>query len=209
LATGPTATIARPRAAYRRPDNRPAAATPEETRAAIAHLARQLLDLDEGQLSEHERTIIQRAVKRLAVSRDIGLDFTRDLSLGQRLADRVAAIGGSWAFIAGFVLVLLSWVVVNAVILADGAFDPFPFILLNLCLSILAAIQGPIILMAQNRAAARDRLMARHDYEVNLKAEIEIAALHAKIDAIRASELRTLCERVEAFDAKARKGAPP
>jgi uncharacterized membrane protein len=176
---------------------------PDEARAAIADLARQLLDLDEGELSRHERTIIQRAVKRLAVSRDVGLDFSRDLTFGQQLADQVAAIGGSWAFIIGFGLVLLAWIVINGILLATRAFDPYPFILLNLCLSIVAAVQGPIILMSQNRAAARDRLMARHDYEVNLKAEIEIAALHAKLDEIRATELKMLCERIEAAIDKA------
>jgi uncharacterized membrane protein len=171
--------------------------TPEKTRAAIADLARQLLDLDDGELSQHERHIIEKAAKRLSVARDIGLEFNRDLTLGQKLADSVAAIGGSWAFIMGFFAVLVVWVATNVVVLASGAFDPYPFILLNLFLSILAAIQGPIILMSQNRAAVRDRLMARHDYEVNLKAEIEIAALHAKLDEIRANELKRLCERTE------------
>jgi uncharacterized membrane protein len=181
-------------------------AAEDETRAAIADLARQLLDLDEGDLSHHERAIIQRAMKRMAVSRDIGLEFARDMTFGQRLADHVAAIGGSWAFIMGFFAVLVIWVVINAVVLATGAFDPYPFILLNLFLSILASIQGPIILMSQNRAAVRDRLMARHDYEVNLKAEIEIAALHAKLDEIRGKELRLLCEGIAAMPTPA--GAP-
>jgi uncharacterized membrane protein len=169
-----------------------------DTRETIADLAKQLLDLDEGELSRHERSIIQKAVKRLAVARDVGLEFAREMTFGQRLADQVAAIGGSWAFIIGFFVVLLVWVVINAVILATHAFDPYPFILLNLFLSVLASIQGPIILMSQNRAAIRDRLMARHDYEVNLKAEIEIAALHAKIDEVRQQELATLIDRLQA-----------
>jgi len=126
----------------------------------------------------------------------VGLEFSRDLTAGQKLADKVASIGGSWTFLIGFGVVLAAWVTLNAILLATRAFDPYPFILLNLCLSVLASIQGPIILMSQNRSAARDRLMARHDYEVNLKAEIEIAALHAKLDEIRANELRLLCERI-------------
>jgi len=167
-----------------------------DTRHTIADLARQLLDLDEGELSHHERHIIQKAMDRLAVARDVGLEFSRDLTAGQKLADKVASIGGSWTFLIGFGVVLAAWVTLNAILLATRAFDPYPFILLNLCLSVLASIQGPIILMSQNRSAARDRLMSRHDYEVNLKAEIEIAALHAKLDEIRANELRLLCERI-------------
>jgi uncharacterized membrane protein len=125
------------------------------------------------------------------------------------LADQVAAIGGSWAFIMGFFGVLVAWVILNSVLLAGHPFDPFPFILLNLFLSILASIQGPIILMSQNRAAIRDRLMARHDYEVNLKAEIEIAALHAKIDEVRQQELATLIERLQATVEAVKVGSRP
>jgi uncharacterized membrane protein len=165
---------------------------------AIADLARQLLDLDSGDLSRQEKRVIERAAKRLAISRDVGEEFSKDWTFGQRLADAVAKVGGSWAFIATFGVVLATWVTINTVVLAAGAFDPYPYILLNLCLSVLAAIQGPIILMSQNRAAARDRIMARHDYEVNLKAEIEIAALHAKLDQIRTHELATLIQRLEA-----------
>jgi uncharacterized membrane protein len=163
----------------------------------IATLAKQLLDLDEGELKPHEKRVIERAVKRLAVSRNINLEMEETLTFGQRLADRVAAIGGSWAFIIGFALVILAWVALNSLILASGAFDPFPYILLNLFLSMLASIQAPVILMSQNRAAIRDRLMATHDYEVNLKAEIEIAALHEKLDQIRTQELATLITRLE------------
>jgi uncharacterized membrane protein len=163
----------------------------------IATLAKQLLDLDEGELQPHEKRVIERAVKRLAVSRNINLEIEETLTFGQRLADQVAAIGGSWAFIIGFALVILAWVALNSLILASGAFDPFPYILLNLFLSMLASIQAPVILMSQNRAAIRDRLMATHDYEVNLKAEIEIAALHEKLDQIRTQELAMLIKKLE------------
>jgi uncharacterized membrane protein len=176
---------------------------------AIADLARQLLDLDEGKLSPRDKRVIERVVKRLAISRDVGEEFTRDWTFGQRLADAVANVGGSWGFITGFGVVLVSWVTLNTVILAARAFDPYPYILLNLCLSVLAAIQGPIILMSQNRAAARDRIMARHDYEVNLKAEIEIAGLHAKLDQIRAHELATLIEHLETAVESIRRPAAP
>ncbi len=180
-----------------------------DSRETIADLAKQLLDLDEGDLSRHERHIIQKAVKRLAVARDVGLEFARDLTFGQRLADQVAAIGGSWAFLVSFFAFLAVWISFNVVILATHAFDPYPFILLNLFLSVLASIQGPIILMSQNRSAARDRLMARHDYEVNLKAEIEIAALHAKLDEVRQQELATLIERLQSTVDTIKAVAPP
>ena len=166
------------------------------TTETIARLARQLLELDEGELKPREKAVIERAAKRLAISRNIDVDYERRATFGQRLADRVAEVGGSWSFLIGFATVMLVWVILNSVILASRAFDPYPFILLNLMLSLLAAVQAPIILMSQNRAAARDRLVAAHDYEVNLKAEIEIAALHAKLDDIRMQELAILCRQV-------------
>jgi uncharacterized membrane protein len=163
----------------------------------MVKLARQLLDLDEGELKPHERSVIQRCVRRLAIARDVNVDLDRHTTFGERLADRVAKVGGSWGFIIGFALVLIAWMIINTVVLMDRGFDPYPYILLNLVLSTLAAIQAPIILMSQNRAAARDRVMATHDYEVNLKAEIEIAALHEKLDQIRTSELSLMIQRLE------------
>jgi uncharacterized membrane protein len=165
---------------------------------AIGNLARQLLDLDDGDLKPHERAVIERCVRRLAVSRNINLDMEKSSTFGERLADRVAEIGGSWGFIIGFALFIALWSIINTVLLATHAFDPYPFIFLNLTLSMLAAVQAPVILMSQNRAAARDRLVANHDYEVNLKAEIEIAALHEKLDEIRAHELATMIRKLEA-----------
>ncbi len=164
----------------------------------IADLARQLLNLDDGDLQPHEKAVIERAAKRLAVSRNVAAELEKTETFGQRLADRVAAVGGSWTFIICFVAVLFAWMVFNTLMLAGDAFDPYPYILLNLMLSTLAAIQAPIILMSQNRAAQRDRAIATHDYEVNLKAEIEIASLHDKLDAIRAEELAALLRKVEA-----------
>jgi uncharacterized membrane protein len=164
----------------------------------IADLARQLLNLDEGELQPHEKAVIERAAKRLAVSRNVTAELEKTETFGQRLADRVAAVGGSWTFIICFVAVLFAWMAFNTLMLTEDAFDPYPYILLNLMLSTLAAIQAPIILMSQNRAAQRDRAIAAHDYEVNLKAEIEIASLHDKLDAIRAEELAALVRKVEA-----------
>ena len=101
---------------------------------------------------------------------------------GQRLADRIAAVGGSWNFITGFVIVLFAWIAINSIALLSRPFDPYPYILLNLVLSCLAAIQAPVIMMSQNRQETRDRLHAMRDYQVNLKAELEIRHLHQKID---------------------------
>jgi uncharacterized membrane protein len=140
-----------------------------------------------GELGESEERVMQRLKQRLHVSRDTNRQFDENLTFGQRLADQIAAFVGSWAFILIFVSLLVSWVVLNAFILSrlGKAFDLYPFILLNLMLSMVAALQAPLIMMSQNRQAAKDRLGAEHDYEVNLKAELEILALHQKIDALR------------------------
>ncbi len=138
-------------------------------------------------LTKREQEMIRRILQRSHVSRNINKEFDEQLTLGQRMADRVAAFGGSWTFITIFGFILLAWVILNSVILAkrNAAFDPYPYILLNLFLSMMASVQAPIIMMSQNRQAAKDRLDAAHDYEINLKAELEIASLHAKMDELR------------------------
>jgi uncharacterized membrane protein len=118
--------------------------------------------------------------------RDVNEVFDQRLTFGDRLADRVAAIGGSWNFIIGFGLFMMVWAVLNTVVLTRHPFDPFPFIFLNLMLSMLAALQAPVIMMSQNRQAAKDRLDMRLDYETNLRSEAEIASLHEKIDLLLA-----------------------
>ena len=123
-------------------------------------------------------------LRRAPVSRDLNEVFDSGLSFGEKLADRVAAVGGSWSFIIGFGLFLAAWAVLNTVILARHAFDPFPYIFLNLMLSMLAALQAPVIMMSQNRQAAKDRLEARLDYETNVRSESEIALLHEKMDRL-------------------------
>jgi len=165
----------------------------------IRQVAERLLAIDEARMSPTERRLIDRLAKQLAVSRDLGTELEAKRTLGERLADRVAAVGGSWGFIISFLVFIVLWAGLNAWVLFQmrmSPFDPYPFIFLNLMLSLLAALQAPVIMMSQNRQAAKDRLMAAHDYEVNLKAEIEIAALHEKLDAIRTQELARLIERL-------------
>ncbi len=122
--------------------------------------------------------------------------FQDTRTFGQRLADRIATFGGSWTFIILFLVVLVAWTALNTFILArrHEAWDPSPYILLNLFLSMLAALQAPVIMMSQNRQAAKDRLDAAHDYEVNLKAELEIRALHEKLDELREQHWMQLIE---------------
>jgi uncharacterized membrane protein len=135
-------------------------------------------------LTAAQRRIVDRLLHGAHVSRDVNLEFRDGRTFGQRLADRIAAFGGSWTFIMLFLAALLGWVALNT-LLRGRAFDPYPYILLNLFLSMLASLQAPIIMMSQNRQTAKDRLHAEHDYEVNLKAEIEIRTLHEKLDQLR------------------------
>jgi uncharacterized membrane protein len=151
----------------------------------IRYLAQQLLHAGLAPFSEREARIIARVAKRVHTARNLNREFEQRLTLGQRLADQVAAIGGSWGFIIGFGVFLGLWVALNAIVLIENAFDPYPFVFLNLLLSMLAALQAPIIMMSQNRQAAKDRLAAALDYEVNVKAEISIAQLHDKIDQLQ------------------------
>ena len=143
------------------------------------------ISLDE--LPEPEHRVVQHVGERRPISHDTNREFEKKLTVGERLADKVAAFGGSWTFIMIFGAILLSWVALNTLILAqrNASFDPYPYILLNLFLSMLAAVQAPVILMSQNRQGVKDRLDAAHDYEVNLKAELEILSLHEKMDELR------------------------
>ena len=133
------------------------------------------------------KRVVEHYGERLPISRNVNREFESQTTFGQKIADKVAAFGGSWTFIIIFFVALLTWISLNSFILArrDDSFDPYPYILLNLFLSMLAAIQAPIILMSQNRQSEKDRLDASHDYEVNLKAELEILSLHEKLDELR------------------------
>ncbi|MDD5167314.1 MAG: DUF1003 domain-containing protein [Syntrophales bacterium] len=138
-------------------------------------------------LDERTRQVTRHIAERKHITRNTSKEFEEAATFGQRAADAVATFGGSWTFITIFAAIMLVWVGLNSFILVryDKIFDPYPYILLNLFLSMLAAIQAPIILMSQNRQAEKDRVNAEHDYEVNLKAEIEIMLLHEKVDQLR------------------------
>lgn len=160
--------------------------------------AQRLLGRAYAALQPSEQTVIAQIIQRGGVARDLAHEQEQSLTFGQRLADRVAAVGGSWAFIIGFGIWLAAWILLNAAVLTGlgvRPFDPYPFIFLNLMLSMLAAIQAPLIMMSQNRQSAQDRLAARHDYEVNLKAELEIMALHEKLDALRDRDIADMIGR--------------
>lgn len=144
-----------------------------------------------GELGDVERKVLEQAAQRKLVSKDVNRSFSDELTFGERLADKVALFGGSWTFILAFAVALILWAGVNTFIL-HRPFDPYPFIFLNLLLSMLAAIQAPVIMMSQNRQSVKDRLDAAHDYEVNLKAEIEIMALHEKFDQLRTEQVALL-----------------
>jgi len=151
-------------------------------------IARRLLGADYDTLDPRSRNVARHVAGRTHIARHPNLQQTEhSSSVGQRAADAVAQFGGSWTFILLFMLVLVVWVVLNSFLLVgqNKVFDPYPYILLNLFLSMLAAIQAPIILMSQNRQSEKDRLNAEHDYEVNLKAELEIMLLHEKMDQLR------------------------
>lgn len=159
----------------------------------LHEIADKFLRLGYGALSDREKRVVQHVAERLRITRNINREYDSGLTFGQRVADRVASFGGSWTFIILFGVILLAWIILNSIILARrGAFDPYPYILLNLVLSMLAALQAPVIMMSQNRQAAKDRLDAAHDYEVNLKAELEIMSLHEKMDSLREKQWQDL-----------------
>jgi uncharacterized membrane protein len=154
---------------------------------SVDELAVELLGKTSDSLSRAERRVLERIHRRELTGQNGDVDHGEDATLGQRLADHVAAIGGSWGFIIAFAIVLFGWMLLNSRFLdwLGIQFDPYPFIFLNLMLSTLAAIQAPIIMMSQNRQAEKDRQAAAHDYEVNLRAELEIIRLHEKLNALQ------------------------
>lgn len=146
-----------------------------------AHYVEELLEAELGELSELEKNVAQSLATHATLAENTEEEYAEKRSVGEWMADLLASFGGSWTFIIAFAAVLIVWITINS---AEGAhaFDAYPFILLNLILSCLAAIQAPVIMMSQKRQEAKDRLRSRNDYQVNLKAELEIRSLHEKID---------------------------
>lgn len=158
------------------------------------HYVEKILEKERGEISKLEKDVVKSMRKQELLSKNVNLEFDRGLTFGERLADSFAAFGGSWRFIIIFSVIIIVWITINAVLLLSKPFDPYPFILLNLVLSCIAAFQAPVIMMSQNRQEARDRLRAEHDYRINLKAELEIRNLHEKIDHLLRIQWERLIE---------------
>jgi len=157
-------------------------------------LSRDLLGEGYHELDEAERDVIDEMARDEPTVENVVETLDEQAGFWDRMADRVAAVGGSWGFIFAFFAVMVVWVVMNVALLKPLhlVFDPYPFIFLNLMLSMVAAIQAPVIMMSQNRQAMKDRAAAEHDYSVNLRAELEIMSLHDKIDALNSARLHDL-----------------
>jgi uncharacterized membrane protein len=159
-------------------------------------IASKLLGVPYASLDERTQKVTRHVAGRKHIARNLSRTDDVPTRFGQRAADAVASFGGSWTFVGLFAATMLLWVGLNAALLVfrGSTFDPYPYILLNLFLSMLAAIQAPIILMSQNRQAEKDRATVEHDYEVNLKAELEIMLLHEKIDLLRETQWKELLD---------------
>jgi uncharacterized membrane protein len=153
-----------------------------------------LLEAEKGELSELELEVLRGLKEHEILARNPEAQFQGKLTLGQRLADRLAIFGGSWTFLILFAVILFVWMFTNSYVLIAHPFDPYPYILLNLVLSSLAAVQAPVIMMSQRRQETRDRLRGMHDYQVNLKAELEIRQLHQKVDHLLSHQWERLVE---------------
>lgn len=153
-----------------------------------------MMEEEKGELARIDQQVMVAIRDNSILSEKIQDDTEPELTFGERMADHIATFGGSWTFIIIFFSFLIIWMITNAYILAKQPFDPFPFILLNLILSCLAAIQAPIIMMSQNRQEAKDRIRSEHDYKIDLKAELEIKLLSEKIDHLLVHQNRKLLE---------------
>ena len=153
-----------------------------------------IMEKEKGELTSLEEEVVESLQDREIISTNVEEDFETKLSFGDKLSDKLAEFGGSWRFIIIFGAILLGWIAINTLVMLKRPFDPYPFILLNLVLSCLAAIQAPIIMMSQNRQEAKDRLRSEHDYQVNLKSELEIRNLHQKVDHLLNHQWERLME---------------
>lgn len=156
----------------------------------VAHL----LEKERGELSSLEMEVVESLAAHETLAEDVERSFEARRTFGDRMADGLASFGGSWGFIGLFAGFLLAWIVFNLAVMGRAQFDPYPFILLNLVLSCLAAIQAPVIMMSQKRLEARDRLRAENDFKINLKAELEIRHLHEKLDHLLTQQWERLAQ---------------
>lgn len=154
----------------------------------------EVLLADRGELDALEAQVVASVNDQELLAENLNETFGEKLSTGQRVADMVASFGGSWRFIIGFGVFLVIWIIVNSLVLLLRPFDPYPFILLNLILSSLAALQAPVIMMSQNRQESKDRLRSENDYRTNLKAELEVRLLHEKLDHLLTHQWQRLLE---------------
>jgi len=155
---------------------------------------RSLLETEKGELSALEAEVVESLAKHEILSSNIDQEYESALSFGAWLSDKIAEFGGSWRFLIIFGCIMGLWILINSLLLFFRPFDPYPYILLNLVLSCLAAVQAPIIMMSQNRQEEKDRLRGSHDYQINLKAELEIRHLHQKIDHLLSRQWERLVE---------------
>ena len=153
-----------------------------------------LIVQEKGEIARIDKDVMDAIKNNAILSENIQDDLEAELTVGQKIADRVAAFGGSWTFIITFFSFIIVWMIINIWFLAAKPFDPYPFILLNLILSCLAAIQAPIIMMSQNRQEQKDRQRSEHDYKINLKAELEIKLLSEKMDHLLVHQNNKLLE---------------
>ena len=153
-----------------------------------------ILESEKGELTTLEQQVLQTMKEHELISINSDTTLDHEWSRGERIADKIATFGGSWMFMGYFALFLIIWIGVNATVIFWKPVDPYPFILLNLLLSCLAAIQAPIIMMSQNRQEAKDRLRSQYDYQVNLKAELEIRQLHEKMDHLLSHQWERLAQ---------------
>ena len=154
----------------------------------------ELLTRERGELSQLEEDVVKSLADHEILAEDVEAEFAGQRSFGEQMSDGLASFGGSWTFIGLFFAILMAWMAFNLVMATQTQFDPYPFILLNLVLSCLAAIQAPIIMMSQKRQEAKDRMRSQNDYRVNLKAELEIRHLHEKIDHLITRQWERLAE---------------
>jgi len=159
-----------------------------------AQYVEEVIKQDKGELTTLEAQVVESLKAQDLLAKNLNDEYEQQLSLGEKLADKLADFGGSWRFVGIFGGILFVWVVVNTALVLEKPFDPYPFIFLNLILSCLAAIQAPVIMMSQNRQESKDRLRADYDYRVNLKAELEIRNLHEKIDNLVVNQWQRLLE---------------